>query len=254
MRVCFQHCDSIGLRHRKLHRCRAATSSANTFVYTSVELIDLCPIRLCRTFSGIPAYSMCIAHRNGGTHVGRDRDRERHTVSGSGGNRLPNRSRPFCPSLPQIRAFSVCLFVLFLPFHGDFQCGHHRLQLADEPRASESGNQPVSLLTGGHSSCRPAAFSVRCFRVASCTNGYGGASEKSPCQRQRFVNSRARVPERRQQHLAVKIRHVVEQGADFRRQQVFQEFVLNESHLAEVPALLGSLWRQVMMCCLLVYS
>ncbi len=42
-------------------RCRAATSSANTFVYTSVELIDLCPIRLCSTFSGIPAYSICIA-------------------------------------------------------------------------------------------------------------------------------------------------------------------------------------------------
>lgn len=42
-------------------RCRAATSSANTFVYTSVELILLCPIRLCSTFNGMPAYNICMA-------------------------------------------------------------------------------------------------------------------------------------------------------------------------------------------------
>jgi hypothetical protein len=69
--------------------------------------------------------------------------------------------------------------------------------------------------------------------VASCTNGYGGASEKSPGQRERFINARAGVPQRRQQHLAVKIRHVMEQGADFRRQQVFREFILHERHLAQ---------------------
>ncbi len=72
----------------------------------------------------------------------------------------------------------ACSFIT--PFHGDFQCCHHRLQLADVPGVGER-DQPVSLLTGWHSSCRPARlFSVRCFRVASCTNGYGGVSEKSP--------------------------------------------------------------------------
>jgi hypothetical protein len=69
--------------------------------------------------------------------------------------------------------------------------------------------------------------------VASCTNGYGGASEKSPGQRQRLVDTRAGVPEGCQQHLAVKIRHVMEQGADFRRQQVFRQFILHERHLAQ---------------------
>jgi hypothetical protein len=54
-----------------------------------------------------------------------------------------------------------------------------------------------------------------------------------PRQRQRFVNARAGVPERRQQHLAMQIGHIVEQGADFRRQQVFRQFVLNKGHLAQ---------------------
>jgi hypothetical protein len=31
----------------------------------------------------------------------------------------------------------------------------------------------------------------------------------------------------------VKIRHVMEQGADFRRQQVFRKFILYERHLAQ---------------------
>ncbi len=60
-------------------------------------------------------------------------------------------------------------------------------------------------------------FSVRCFRVASCTNGYGGASEKiPPRQRQCFINARTGVPQYGQQHLAAQIRDVMEQGAHFR--------------------------------------
>ena len=70
-----------------------------------------------------------------------DRNRERHTVSSSGGNRLPNpgpdRSvrhfpdpRFLCPSCATVT-----------PLHGYFQCCHHRLQLADVPsqRAEPAG-------------------------------------------------------------------------------------------------------------------
>lgn len=51
----FWHCKPDAVR------CRAATSMAKAVVYTSVELIDLWPIRLCKTFLGMSAYSMCIA-------------------------------------------------------------------------------------------------------------------------------------------------------------------------------------------------
>ena len=85
----------------------------------------------------------------------RDRDRERHTIIGS--NRFPNlgpdRSvrhfpdpRFLCPACPFIT-----------PFHGDFRCCHHRLQLADVPGV-EDRNQPVSVLPGWRSSCRPSCF------------------------------------------------------------------------------------------------
>lgn len=67
----------------------------------------------------------------------RDRDRERHTISGSGGNRLPNpgpdRSVRHFPN-PRFLC-PACSFITL--FHGDFQCGHHRLQLADVPGVGE---------------------------------------------------------------------------------------------------------------------
>lgn len=76
----------------------------------------------------------------------RDRNRERHTISGSSGNRFPNpgpdRSVRHFPD-PRFLC-PACSFIT--PFHGDFQCGHHRLQLADVPGVGER-NQPVSLLT-----------------------------------------------------------------------------------------------------------
>lgn len=87
----------------------------------------------------------------------RDRDRERHTISGSGGNRFPNlgpdRSVRHFPD-PRFLC-PVCSFIT--PFQRYFQCCHHRLQLADVPGIGER-NQPVSLLAGGHSSCRPGSF------------------------------------------------------------------------------------------------
>ena len=55
----------------------------------------------------------------------------------------------------------------------------------------------------------------------------------TPGQRQRLVNARAGIPEGCQQHLAVEIGNIVEQGTHFRCQQVFRQFILNESHLAQ---------------------
>ena len=82
-----------------------------------------------------------------------DRDRERHTVSSGCCNRFPNpgpdRSVRHFPD-PRFLC-PACSFIT--PFHGDFQCCHHRLQLADVPGVGER-NQPVNLLTGWHSSCR----------------------------------------------------------------------------------------------------
>lgn len=109
----------------------------------------------------------------------RDRDRERHTVSSSGGNRLPNpgpdRSVRHFPD-PRFLC-PACSFIT--PFQRNFQCCHHRLQLTDVPGVGER-NQPVSLLSGRRSSCRPGGFFGPLLQSTSCTNGYGGASEKSP--------------------------------------------------------------------------
>ena len=75
----------------------------------------------------------------------RDRDRERHTVSGSGGNRLPNPgSDRSVRHFPDPRFLCpACSFIT--PFQRNFQCCHHRLQLTDVPGVGER-NQPVSLL------------------------------------------------------------------------------------------------------------
>ncbi len=107
-----------------------------------------------------------------------DRNRERHTVSSSGGNRLPIQVLTVLSVTSQIRAFSVLPVRRLRRSMGIFSvativCSWLTYRVRER-------NQPVSLLTGGHSPAVPAAFSVRCFRVASCTNGYGGASEKSP--------------------------------------------------------------------------
>lgn len=124
----------------------------------------------------------CIqhVHRIGmAERMWRDGDRERHTISG-GGNRFPNpgpdRSVRHFPD-PRFLC-PVCSFIT--PFHGDFQCGHHRLQLADVPRVGER-NQPVSLLAGGHSSCHPSRFFGPLFQ--------GRKLHKQMRRRQRFIAS-----------------------------------------------------------------
>ena len=103
-------------------------------------------------------------HRIGMTErMWRDRDRERHTISGSGGNRLPNPGPDrSVRHFPDPRFLSpACSFIT--PFHGDFQCGHHRLQLADVPGVGER-NQPVSLLPGIAMSMTTVALWTRDMR------------------------------------------------------------------------------------------
>lgn len=163
----------------------------------------------------------------------RDRDRERHTISGSGGNRLPNpgpdRSVRHFPD-PRFLC-PACSFIT--PFHGDFQCGHHRLQLADVPGVGER-NQPVSLLPGGRSSCPPGGFFGPLFQGRKLHKRIRRRERKiPPRQRQCFINARTGVPQCGQQHLAAQIRDVMEQGAHFRGQQVFGQFIMNHRHLAE---------------------
>ncbi len=77
-----------------------------------------------------------------------DKNRERHTVSSSGGNRFPNPG-PDC----SVRHFPDPHFLCspgatVTPLHGDFQCCHHRLQLAEVPGIRDAG-PVVNSLTGG---------------------------------------------------------------------------------------------------------
>ncbi len=108
-------------------------------------------------------------------NVWRDRDRERHPSAAAGGNRLPNP----CPDR-SVRHFPdprlSCLFVYYaVPW--DFQCGPpSSAYWLDVPsrRAEPAGESAARRFFLPSSRL---FFSVRCFRVASCTNGYGGVSE-----------------------------------------------------------------------------
>ncbi len=162
----------------------------------------------------------------------RDRDRERHTISGSGGNRLPNPGpdRSVC-HFPDPRFLCpACSFIT--PFHGDFQCCHHRLQLADVPGVGER-NQPVSLLTGRRSSCRSGCLFGPLFQCRKLHKRIRRRERKiPPRQRQCFINACSGVPQCGQQHLAAQIRDVMEQGTHFWSQQIFWQFIMNHRHLS----------------------
>ena len=163
----------------------------------------------------------------------RDRDRERHTISGSGDNRFPNpgpdRSVRHFPD-PRF----LCPAGSFItPFQRNFQCCYHRLQLADVPGVGER-NQPVSLLAGWHSSCRPGGFFGPLFQGRKLHKRIRRRERKiPPRQRQCFINARTGVPQCGQQHLAAQIRDVMEQGTHFRSQQIFRQFIMNHRHLAK---------------------
>ena len=92
----------------------------------------------------------------------------------------------------------------------------------------------MDLTACGGTTCRPGRFLGALLERGQLHERIRRHQRKiPPGQRERFINARAGVPQRRQQHLAVKIRHVMEQGADFRRQQVFRQFILHERHLAQ---------------------
>ncbi len=149
----------------------------------------------------------------------RDRDRERHTISGSGGNRLPNPVLTVLSVTSQIRAFSVLPVRLLRRSMGIFSVATI-ICTADVPGVGER-NQPVSLLTGGHSSCRPGGFFCPLLQSGQLHKRIRRRKRKiPPRQRQCFINARTGVPQCGQQHLAAQIRDVMEQGAHFRGQQV----------------------------------
>ncbi|MNV54445.1 hypothetical protein D3C71_1466390 [compost metagenome] len=54
-----------------------------------------------------------------------------------------------------------------------------------------------------------------------------------PAQRQRFVDARPRVPECGKEGLALKIRDVMEQGADFRRKEIFGQVIVQNGKLSK---------------------
>ncbi|SWC09637.1 Uncharacterised protein [Klebsiella pneumoniae] len=92
----------------------------------------------------------------------------------------------------------------------------------------------MRLATGRSSAGRSGGFFGPLLERGQLHERVGRRQRKiTPGQRQRFVNSGAGVPQGGQQHLAVQIGHVVEQGAHFRRQQVFRQLVLNERHLSQ---------------------
>ena len=122
----------------------------------------------------------------------RDRNRERHTISGSGGNRFPNpgpdRSVRHFPD-PRFLC-PACSFIT--PFQRNFQRCHHRLQLTDVPGVGER-NQPVSLLSGRRSSCRPGGFFGPLLQSGQLHKRIRRRERKiPPRQRQCFINARTR--------------------------------------------------------------
>ena len=81
----------------------------------------------------------------------------------------------------------------------------------------------MDLTACGGTTCRPGRFLGTLLERGQLHERIRRRQRKiPPGQRQRFVNARAGVPQRRQQHLAVQIGHIMEQGADFRCQQVFR--------------------------------
>lgn len=164
----------------------------------------------------------------------RDRDRERHTISGSGDNRFPNpdpdRSVRHFPD-PRFLCPAGSFITLF---QRNFQCCDHRLQLADVPGVGER-NQPVSLLS-------QLAFFLPSWRLfRSVVSGSQAAQTDTEARAKNppasapvcFINARTGVPQCGQQHLAAQIRDVMEQGTHFRSQQIFRQFIMNHRHLAK---------------------
>ena len=158
---------------------------------------------------------------------------ERHPVGRCGFNCFaePGANRPV-GDLPD-----ACLLdsaaSLITSFKRNFQRGHHHLQLTDIVRIRKR-YQPVSLTADGRTASRSGGFFCPLFECGQLHERVGRCHGKiTPGQGQCFVNTGAGVPQGSKKHLAVKVGHIVEQGTHFRGQQVFRQFVLNQSHLTQ---------------------
>lgn len=161
-----------------------------------------------------------------------DRNRERHTVSSSGGNRLPNPVLTVLSVTSQIRAFSVLPVRRLRRSMGIFSVAtivcswltyqSQRAEPAGEFADRRAFSPPSSQLFR----------SVVSGSQAAQTDTEAQA-KNPPRQRQCFINACSGVPQCGQQHLAVQIRDVMEQGTHFRSQQIFWQFIMDHRHLAK---------------------
>ena len=117
--VCFQHCDSIGLRHRKLHPVPCS----------HIQRKHL-RVHLCRTNRLVPHQALQHLQRNTSIqHMHRvgmaesmwgNRNRERHAVAAAASTASFSRVRTVRSVIPQMRAFSILPVRLFLRSSGIF--------------------------------------------------------------------------------------------------------------------------------------
>ncbi len=130
----------------------------------------------------------------------RDRDRERHTISGAAATASPIQVLTVLSVTSQTALSLSCLFVYYTVPWGFSVC-HHRLQLADVPGVGER-NQPVVCWPAGILPAVQAAFSVRCSGWQATQTDMVVPVKNPPASRQCFINARTGVPQCGQQHLA----------------------------------------------------
>lgn len=200
-------------------------------------------IHFCRADRFVPHQTLQHLQRNSrvqhvhgvgvAERVRNDRYGERHTVGSCRfhGFAQQGADRPV-GDLPD--ACLLCLAgSLIAALQWNFQGGNHHLQLADVLMIGKR-NQPVWLAASRRTTGRSGRF-LRALHEGGQLHKRVGRlkGEIPPCQPQRLINTRPGIPQGCQQHLAVQIGHVVEQGAHFRGQQVFRQFVLDQGHLAK---------------------
>ena len=145
---------------------------------------------------------------------------ERHSVGSCCLHRFakPGADSTVCDLLDTLILHSTGALVS--SFQRNFQSGHHHLQLTDILMIRKR-NQAMNLTTARRSTSRSGRFLGALLERGQLHERIRRRQRKIPPgqrQRQLLVDARAGVPESCQQHLAVKIRHVMEQGAYSRSQ------------------------------------
>ena len=182
----FQHCDSIGLRNRKLHPVPCS----------HIQRKHL-RVHLCRTNRLVPHQALQHLQRNTSIqHMHRvgmaesmwgNRNRERHAVGRSGLYSFiqPGANCAVGDSPDARLLHSSGSFVSALQW--DFQRGHHHLQLADVLCIGQ-GNQAMHLTASRDTACRSGRFFSPLFERGQLYERIWRRQRKiSPRQRQRFV-------------------------------------------------------------------